>query len=217
VQQAEEDKENKPKNGSDAEDGDVKVVAEGDVGGGDGDGSGGGGGGSEGLSEEQLMEIFKQTSMFNVKSALANNECLMGADEMFERQAVAGLEDEGADLDWEEFRGFWSDDDDWDEVVRPGRKKGVKREKGEGRTRGGGGGGGGNAYSKPKSHVVSTYNSDTQSFIRRNVKVEDRHAIELIKVPAAPLPLSWGRSVKPFHPSGHKPQVGLSPPIPEIP
>jgi len=54
--------------------------------------------------------------------------------------------------------------------------------------------------------VVSTYNSDTQSFIRRNIKVEDRNAVELIKVPGAPIPLSWGRSIKPFRPPG-APQV----------
>ena len=30
-----------------------------------------------GLTDEQLMEIFKQTSIFNVRSALANNDALM--------------------------------------------------------------------------------------------------------------------------------------------
>ena len=33
-----------------------------------------------GLTEAQLLEIFKQTSVFNVRSAMANNEVLMGAD-----------------------------------------------------------------------------------------------------------------------------------------
>jgi hypothetical protein len=43
------------------------------------------GGGAElvqaGLTEEQLMEVFKQTSIFNVRSAMAGNEALLGADE----------------------------------------------------------------------------------------------------------------------------------------
>lgn len=30
-----------------------------------------------GLTEEQLLEVFKQTSMFNVRTALQNNEALL--------------------------------------------------------------------------------------------------------------------------------------------
>ena len=33
-----------------------------------------------GLTEEQLMEVFKQTSIFNVRSAMAGNEALLGAE-----------------------------------------------------------------------------------------------------------------------------------------
>ncbi len=33
-----------------------------------------------GLTEDQLMEVFKQTSIFNVRSAMAGNEALLGAD-----------------------------------------------------------------------------------------------------------------------------------------
>ena len=37
-----------------------------------------------GLTEAQLMEVFKQTSIFNVRSALANNHALMSAREVHE-------------------------------------------------------------------------------------------------------------------------------------
>ena len=37
-----------------------------------------------GLTEAQLMEVFKQTSIFNVKSALAHNHALMSAREIDE-------------------------------------------------------------------------------------------------------------------------------------
>ena len=41
--------------------------------------------GEEGqLTEEQLLEVFRQTSMFNVRTALADNEGLMGIDELLE-------------------------------------------------------------------------------------------------------------------------------------
>ena len=33
-----------------------------------------------GLTEEQLMEVFKQTSIFNVRSAMAGNEALLGPE-----------------------------------------------------------------------------------------------------------------------------------------
>ena len=36
------------------------------------------------LTEAQLMEVFKQTSIFNVKSALAHNHALMSAREIDE-------------------------------------------------------------------------------------------------------------------------------------
>eukprot|EP00951_Prasinocladus_malaysianus_P023392 scaffold198975_cov47-Prasinocladus_malaysianus.AAC.1 len=53
--------------------------------------------------------------------------------------------------------------------------------------------------------MISTYNSDTQSFIRRNSRAaEDPFAIQLIKIPPLPLPLSWGRTVKPWQPSKHQ-------------
>lgn len=37
-----------------------------------------------GLTDEQLLEVFKQTSMFNVRTALQDNEMLLGIDELLE-------------------------------------------------------------------------------------------------------------------------------------
>ena len=37
-------------------------------------------GAEPGLTEEQLMEVFKQTSIFNVRSAMAGNEALLGPE-----------------------------------------------------------------------------------------------------------------------------------------
>ena len=44
----------------------------------------GGGEGQGGLTDEQLLEVFKQTSMFNVRTALQDNEMLLGIDEILE-------------------------------------------------------------------------------------------------------------------------------------
>ena len=39
-----------------------------------------------GLTDAQLMEVFKQTSIFNVRSALANNDALMSTNEAGENE-----------------------------------------------------------------------------------------------------------------------------------
>ena len=46
-----------------------------------------------GLTDAQLMEVFKQTSIFNVRSALANNDALMSTNE-------AGDNDERCATSW---------------------------------------------------------------------------------------------------------------------
>ena len=62
-----------------------------------------------GLTDDQLMEVFKQTSIFNVKSALANNQNLM-QNETEEHQNEDFLSDSDiSDTDeWDYLRGFWS-------------------------------------------------------------------------------------------------------------
>lgn len=157
------------------------------------------------LSEEQLMEVFKQTSVFNVKSALANNDCLLEEmDTMFCREAsdIKGNEE------WEEFRGFWSDDEDWEErpVRRARSASGSKRIPGPSR-------GAASTHSRPRQHLISTFNSDTGSFIRRSFRAvaEDQNAVHLVKVPPYPIPVAWGRIVKPWRPpSEHHPAKALA-------
>ncbi len=91
------------------------------------------------LDEEALLEVFKQTSIFNVRSALANNELLMAGDHNPMRDGEGGLRDAngniaygmedllyigggngtaegvyGSDLEDDELqylKGFWSDED----------------------------------------------------------------------------------------------------------
>lgn len=63
----------------------------------------------EGLTDAQLMEVFKQTSIFNVKSALANNENLVHAEAEDELQTDLISDSDLSDTDeWEYLRGFWS-------------------------------------------------------------------------------------------------------------
>lgn len=72
----------------------------------------------EGLTDEQLMEVFKQTSIFTVRSAAEGNAALMQQQPQ-PGACGGGNADSGDDLvsddeDIGVLRGFWSDEDDQD-------------------------------------------------------------------------------------------------------
>jgi hypothetical protein len=49
--------------------------------------------------------------------------------------------------------------------------------------------------------IIAQYNRDTHAFIRRRVRVADPDAILQLRLPPPPLPLSWGKAIKPFRPA----------------
>lgn len=62
-----------------------------------------------GLTDDQLMEVFKQTSIFNVKSALANNQNLMQNETGEEQEQEFYSDSDISDTEeWDHLRGFWS-------------------------------------------------------------------------------------------------------------
>lgn len=62
-----------------------------------------------GLTDDQLMEVFKQTSIFNVKSALANNQNLMQNETAEDPQQEFFSDSDISDTEeWDYLRGFWS-------------------------------------------------------------------------------------------------------------
>jgi N6-adenosine-specific RNA methylase IME4 len=85
-----------------------------------------------------------------------------------------------------------------------GSKKSKRRGAGGGSRRTGGGGGGRaqrNAGGvRARHNIVTAYNPDTQALVRRRVRVNDPDEIVQIRVPNAPIPLPWGRVVKPYLP-----------------
>lgn len=165
------------------------------------------------LNDEQLLEVFKQTSMFNVRTALDNNTMLLGIDEILEATGDRyGLDDPISD-DEDVVRAFWSDEDeDWEEGG--GRRKG--RRGGTGRSSGGGGGSRGGQRNagavRARHQVVTAYNPSTQALVRRRVKTSDPNEINRISIPM-PLPLSWGRTVQPYMPREKRAQKGPAVPI----
>lgn len=147
-----------------------------------------------GLTDDQLIEVFKQTSIFNVKSALANNQNLMQNETAEDQEHDFFSDSDISDTDeWDYLRGFWSDEEDMSYGDHWKKLKKLKSKGGQIRQRGG-------SYAKPRQHIVTHYNATTQALIRRKVKVIDKDALYHVKVPH-PLPLSWGRTVKPYEPA----------------
>ena len=62
-----------------------------------------------GLTDDQLMEVFKQTSIFNVKSALANNQNLLQNETAEDQEQDFFSDSDISDTEeWDYLRGFWS-------------------------------------------------------------------------------------------------------------
>ena len=135
------------------------------------------------FDEEMLLKVFKQTSNFSLKSAIKDD--LYGDDHMLDR-----LEGGAA--------RFYDDDDEgpganefWDEILGAAKKKRrvggpkVPREP--------------KAPKPQKSHMITAYNSDNQMLMRKK-KIIDPRAPNILKLPAHPIPESWGKVIKPYEP-----------------
>lgn len=72
----------------------------------------------DGLTDDQLMEVFKQTSIFNVKSALANNQNLMQNETAEDQEQDFFSDSDISDTDeWDYLRGFWSGEAPWQQKM----------------------------------------------------------------------------------------------------
>lgn len=123
------------------------------------------------LDENQLLEVFKQTSMFSVKSVQANNEIMMDVEDPF--QDEEGYSPSDFELDEDEF---------WGEVKVKRRRSGVPRVKKE----------------RAPKKIVNVLNRDTGVYVQRKVRVIDETQPRLIRIPPPPLPLPWSRTVTPY-------------------
>eukprot|EP00195_Chlamydomonas_chlamydogama_P013459 CAMPEP_0202909298 /NCGR_PEP_ID=MMETSP1392-20130828/48939_1 /ASSEMBLY_ACC=CAM_ASM_000868 /TAXON_ID=225041 /ORGANISM="Chlamydomonas chlamydogama, Strain SAG 11-48b" /LENGTH=254 /DNA_ID=CAMNT_0049598997 /DNA_START=46 /DNA_END=807 /DNA_ORIENTATION=- len=138
------------------------------------------------LDENLLLEVFKNTSCFNVKSVMQNNDVLLAGDhnpDPLNRGAEGTgdwFESDDSDADDMEYlRGFWSDGDVAADVPRRGRraagssapKPRSARPQGSARER------------HMRHQVVTQYNKDTNALIRRKVKAVQRDEILQLRVP----------------------------------
>ncbi|EFJ41584.1 hypothetical protein VOLCADRAFT_98443 [Volvox carteri f. nagariensis] len=216
------------------------------------------------LDDEALLEVFKQTSILNVRaSALYGSDAMLGFDGgggAVGADGIAyGMEDmlfAGGDFgatpsDMEEdelqlMKGFWSDEDFELGGGGSGRSRdsggGARRRRtgsSSGRTAGGHRGldgegpppgsaregrqssrtGGPPAQSRQAAmnhQVVMQYNRDTNALIRRRVTSAGGGAdgggggLVQLRVPPPPLPLSWGRTVRPYQPPEPYPPPDVS-------
>lgn len=133
------------------------------------------------LTEEQLKLIFRETSMFNIESAMKRGGWTWGE----KRKIYLGVD--GSD---EECLTFYDSEDEDEEfwTGKPSRKRGSGRVKVK-------------QMGPPKTHkLITTLNRENGAFIRRKVQVIDPNAIITVKMPQAPLPLSWGRTIAAYRP-----------------
>lgn len=154
----------------------------------------------EPLSDDILLQVFKQTSMFNVRTALQDNLMLMGIDGMLDyAQERYGNEDPVSE-DEDFIRSFWSDDDgmaDSDSEEERGSRRARRKASGGQR---------GPRPARVKHRMVTAYNPATQALVRRKVRISGQEEITQIRIPGPPLPLAWGRTVKPYVPTDRKTQ-----------
>jgi N6-adenosine-specific RNA methylase IME4 len=162
------------------------------------------------LDDDALLEVFRQTSAFNVRGALDP-----GADG--EEGGDAG--GDSGDDEW--LRSFWSD------AAGGGGASGADSDSGDSgsdgggrrpRRRGGGGGaraarapGGGGGGARARHAVVTAWNPATNALVRRRVRVAGPDELVHVRVPPAPLPRSWGRAVRPYAPAGLLPPAAATP------
>ncbi|GAB4822646.1 hypothetical protein N2152v2_009692 [Parachlorella kessleri] len=170
------------------------------------------------LTDEQLMEVFKQatpqplrlmqTSMFNVRTALEDNAMLMAIDDLLEGAEERYGEDEDFSDNEDFIKAFWSDEEEEVDLFADEDLEGEGLSRRSRRSRAGleraGSRLGRAASGKGKHNVVTTFNAQTQALIRRKVRVPDRDEILQLRIPPAPIPLSWGRTVRPYVPEAQR-------------
>ena len=151
------------------------------------DGGGGGGGDFEedALDEEQLKELFKNTSTFTVKEAVMDSNALFGdlvAMGRLEEGMYFSDEDEMEDEFWEALTGKkrrYGKRSKGPRVPRPPREPREPKAQ--------------------QSHMITAYNSDQGLFLRKK-KFVDPAEPYIIKIPPHPIPVSWGRVIQPYEP-----------------
>eukprot|EP00887_Chlorella_sp_A99_P001347 scaffold14.g1347.t1 len=145
------------------------------VGGADAGGAGAAGDAGEGgvLDDEHLLEVFKQTSLFNVKSALQDNALLLDADDGYGDDDLLVSDDDGG------LRAFWSDEGE----------EGPQTRAKEWRCCGG--------HTCVLDSVILTLPSPVQrtiALVRRKARATEPDEIVQYRMPPAPIPLAWGRT-----------------------
>lgn len=131
------------------------------------------------LSEEQLKELFKNTSTFSVREAVRDPTALYGDAIVLDDGAMYFSDEEDEDEFWETLTG----------KKRRG-KKGPRAPRAP------------RAPREPKaanSHMITAYNSDQGLFLRKKKFIDPAEPV-IIKVPPHPITTSWGRVIEPYVP-----------------
>jgi len=143
------------------------------------------------LSEDQLEELFKETSTFSVDMLQDNTGV----------SALNGLEDE---YSVEEYEAYFSDedqyhgtiDDFWDEEDGEYEKSIIKKKR--------------KGADRSKSELIDVTDEDgyIHSVLKRKNRIVDPDEPHFTKIPPLPLPISWAKIIRPFSISSPPSQEG---------
>ena len=138
------------------------------------------------LGEEQLLEVFKQTSLFSVRSVQNPGRLVVAGPGYGEEDAW--MLDGNYDLDYySESEDEEDEDDFWGERRKKKRGKRAKRTPGEPRP--------------ARTKFINFYNRGSGAFVRKRVKVAGADGPLRITIPAPPAGLGvMGRRVRAFRP-----------------
>lgn len=140
------------------------------------------------MTEEQMLEVFKRTSLFNVKLAVHNNEVLAERAEAWNRAGLDGSE--GDDCNWEHFKQYLSDEDN-PELEKRDRTRfafsagDLKQDR----------------PSRPRT-MLAQYGQHFQAFVQQDqAPTSSGRAPQHYRVPPAPVPPAWGKTIRPYEPA----------------
>eukprot|EP00958_Prasinococcus_capsulatus_P001391 scaffold121_cov412-Prasinococcus_capsulatus_cf.AAC.8 len=151
---------------------------------------------TEGLNEEQLEAVFKQTSSFSLKSAVKGNDVyFQDTEDILDEGAWARerlfFEDDEGDYDYDDYMYFYENDDCfWEDEPKERKQKraGRKRIPGD--------------FNKGavESRLIATFHQGVHMLVKRKVRKIDPNEILKTAIPKYPIPASWARTIAPYKP-----------------
>jgi len=139
---------------------------------------------SPALTEENLKELFKQTSTFTVDMVMDEQKQGFSTFDFAETFDTADVEGYFSD----EEHGFFGEEEDFfdsdDQDERKKKRKGIL---------------GGKKPDKDKARIIEVTGADGYVYtVKKRVRQIDPNEPSFVKIPPLPVPISWAKMIKPY-------------------